>query len=632
MFTQKIILNFSSLHTFMSINANQYIPKYKDKLSADDISMHTNHFNKLDTNKSGQLSAKEIYSLFVEAQIGVTEPEVAKLVEEVDANHDGKIDFDEFLNIFIKEKESGKTNKLSEGLRKHANMVNVSSVRGERSYTQEEVTGFVNYINSMLEGDPDLAHVLPIDPSGDDYFKAVHDGILLCKLCNVARPDCLDERVITKKAKLNAFNLLDNCLLGIKTAQSIGMQVINIGPQDIRDGTPHLVLGLTWQLIRESLIKDIQLQAHPELFRLLNEGETLEQLLKLSPEQILLRWLNYHLKRAGSSRTATNFTKDLSDSEILTTVLTQIAPECCTNKPMSESDLTQRAELMLQESDKIGCRKFVTPKQIVAGHPRLNLAFVANLFNTRPGLEALSEAELAQLDEALFAAAGTRLERQFCLWMNSYGVDPFVSNLYDGIQDGLVLLQMLDKIEPGCVDWKIVNKTKMNKFKAVQNLDLAVKISKETLKLSVPGTSGNDIYDANKKLTAGLLWQLMRYDYVKVFKKIGKGEKIKDEQIVAWANEKTSGKNISIKNFKDKEIANSVPIISLIDVLKPETVDWSIVDRTNDEKMMIRNAKYTLSIIRKFGAAVYALPEDIVEVVPEMVMTVYASLMAMQAA
>ena len=61
-----------------------------------------------------------------------------------------------------------------------------------------------------------------------------------------------------------------------------------------------------------------------------------------------------------------------------------------------------------------------------------------------------------------------------------------------------------------------------------------------------------------------------------------------------------------------------------------ETVDWSIVDRSEDEKMLIRNAKYTLSIIRKFGAAVYALPEDIVEHVPEMVMTVYASLMAMQ--
>lgn len=625
-------LLFNSLHSTMTVNANQYIQKFKNRLSPDDIQMHADHFNALDKDKSGELSKDEVYALFKEAQIGVTDAEVVKLVADVDTNHDGRINFEEFLTIFVREKETGKSSKLSEGLHKHANMVSISSSsRGtERSYPQEEVTGYANYLNSMLDGDPDLAHILPIDPSGDDLFKKCHDGILLCKVCNLARPEVIDERVITKKAKLNAYNLLGNCTLAITTAKSIGMKVINVHDTDIRDGNPIIILGLTWQLIRESLVKDIQLQAHPELFRLLKEGETLEQLLKLSPEEILLRWLNYHLERAGSSRRATNFTKDLSDSEILTIVLKQIAPECCTMKPMSESDLTQRAELMLQESDKIECRKFVTPKEIVKGHPRLNLAFVANLFNTRPGLEALSEAELAQLDEALFASQGTRLERQFCLWMNSYGVDPFVNNLYDGIHDGLVLLQMLDAIEPGCVDWKKVNKTKMNQFKAVSNLDLVISISKENpFKLSVPGTSGKDIYDAQKKLTSGLLWQMMRYDYVKIFKKIGKGEKIKDEQIVAWANDRTSGSGLTIKNFKDPQISNSVPILRVIDALKPETVDWTIVDQSEDEALKQRNAKYVLSILRKLGATIYALPEDIVEVVPEMIMTVYASLMAM---
>ncbi|OHT05466.1 fimbrin [Tritrichomonas foetus] len=611
----------------MSLNPNEYIPKFP-QLTPDDIRMHAEHFKALDKDNSGQLTSNEVYNLFKEAQIAITESECKSLINEVDTDNDGKINFGEFLTLFVKELESGKATKLSEGLRRHASHVKVSGARGERTYPQEEVTGFVNYINSMLEGDPDLAHIMPIDPSGDAFFGACHDGILLCKLCNIARPDTVDERVITKKAKLNAFNLLENCTLAINSARSIGMQVINIGPPDIRDGTCHLILGLTWQLIRESLIKDIQLASHPELFRLLKEGETLEQLLKLSPEEILLRWLNYHLNRAGSSRTATNFMKDLSDSEILTVVMKQIAPECCTLNPMNESDLTQRAELMLQESDKIGCRKFVTPVQIVKGHPKLNLAFVANLFNTRPGLEALSEAELAQLDEALFAAAGTRLERQFCLWMNSYGVDPFVQNLYDGIQDGLVLLQMLDKIEPGCVDWSKVNKTRMNKFKAVQNNDLAVQIAHDRLGCVVVGTSGNDIYDGNKKLTAGLLWQIMRYDYLKTFKKLGGGAKIKDDQIVAWANGKTSGK-VSIKNFKDPIISNSVPILNVIDVCKPQTVDWSIVDQSEDEALKLRNAKYVLSMVRKFGAAVYALPEDIVEVVPEMVMTVYASLMAL---
>jgi plastin-1 len=36
--------------------------------------------------------------------------------------------------------------------------------------------------------------------------------------------------------------------------------------------------------------------------RLLEEGETVEDLLKLPPDQLLLRWFNYHLKAAGHKR------------------------------------------------------------------------------------------------------------------------------------------------------------------------------------------------------------------------------------------------------------------------------------------------------------------------------------------
>jgi hypothetical protein len=44
-----------------------------------------------------------------------------------------------------------------------------------------------------------------------------------------------------------------------------------------------------------------------------------------------------------------------------------------------ETDNLARAEGMLKEADKIGCRSFVTPKDVVTGNVKLNLAFVANL-------------------------------------------------------------------------------------------------------------------------------------------------------------------------------------------------------------------------------------------------------------
>ena len=41
----------------------------------------------------------------------------------------------------------------------------------------------------------------------------------------------------------------------------------------------------------------------------------------------------------------------------------------------------------------------------------------------------------------------------------------------------------------------------------------------------------------------------------------------------------------------------------------------------------LANARYALGLARKIGAGVYALPEDIVEVKPKMLLTVFACLM-----
>jgi hypothetical protein len=53
-----------------------------------------------------------------------------------------------------------------------------------------------------------------------------------------------------------------------------------------------------------------------------------------------------------------------------------------------EHDLLRRAEVMLQQADKLGCRSFLTPEDVVNGVYKLNLAFVANLFNNHPALHS----------------------------------------------------------------------------------------------------------------------------------------------------------------------------------------------------------------------------------------------------
>ena len=62
------------------------------------------------------------------------------------------------------------------------------------------------------------------------------------------------------------------------------------------------------------------------LANLLEGGEQLESLMKMSPEAILLRWVNHQLERAGVQTRINNFTGDIKDSEAYTYLLHQIAP------------------------------------------------------------------------------------------------------------------------------------------------------------------------------------------------------------------------------------------------------------------------------------------------------------------
>src|SRR5271154_4453545 len=232
--------------------------------------------------------------------------------------------------------------------------------------------------------------------------------------------------------------MIENNNLVINSAKGFAT-VVNIGSSDLIEGREHLILGLIWQIIKIGLLNKIDIKLHPELYRLLEDDETLEQFLRLPPEQILLRWFNYHLKNAKWDRRVTNFSSDVKDGENYTVLLNQLAPETCSRSPLQTRDLLQRAEQVLQNAEKLDCRKFLTPTALVAGNPKLNLAFVANLFNTHPGLDPLDETEHPVIED--FDAEGEREARVFTLWLNSLDVDPSVQSFFEDLKDGRVLLQ-----------------------------------------------------------------------------------------------------------------------------------------------------------------------------------------------
>ncbi|VDM11959.1 unnamed protein product [Wuchereria bancrofti] len=579
--------------------------------------------------------------------------------------------FDDFQNLFT-ELRSERDQEVNEWKQRIGSVTGAYTVKGLSKQSNEEIVhtirveeevAFSNWINSNLCNDTDLKNLVPVKTDGGDLYHKVQDGLIICKLINLAVPDTIDERAINKK-HLNTYTKLENLTLALMSAQAIGCNIVNIDGDDLSKGKPHLVLGLLWQIIRIGLFNQIDLRHVPGLFRLLQEGETLDDLRKLSPEQILIRWVNYHLAKVGLNRTLTNFTADVIDSEIYTYLLSEIAPKATNVSlyPLSVKGNIQRAEAMLNEAEKIDCREFVAPNDVAQGNYKLNLAFVANLFNKYPSLpepgadefgefcghciKAMKEEQGAVRFEffpEIDAVDETREEKTYRNWMNSMGVDPHVNWLYSDLCSGVIIFQLYDIIRPGIVNWKRVVK-KFSKLKGmmdqIQNCNYAVELGKQ-LRFSLVGIQGKDIYDGNQTLTLGLLihnfeedslvWQLMRaYTLTVLAQCTQSGDSLAtDKEIIAWVNKKlaSSDKKRSIKSFQDPTISDACVVLDLIESIKPGTISYSLV-KTGTAEDNLENAKYAITSGRKIGAKIYALPEDIVEVKPRMVMTVFACLMA----
>ncbi|KAG7239751.1 hypothetical protein INR49_028420 [Caranx melampygus] len=459
-----------------------------------------------------------------------------------------------FLCVYVQIYQDMKDDRLAQGFRKALNKKEgivaiggtseISSEGTQHSISEQERFAFANYINSSLEKDPECKHVLPINPSTEALFKAVADGIILCKLINLSVPDTIDERTINTK-KLTAFTTQENLNLALNSASAIGCQVVNIGAQDLKEESPTWCSGSS-------------------IAALLEEGESLEELMKLTPEELLLRWANFHLKKVGMS--ISNFSGDIKDSKAYFHLLEQIAPDGSKEDvPRIDIDMTglyekdpmKRAECMLKQADRLGCRQFVTPVDVVSGNAKLNMAFV----NQRGE-------NLQELDELPWSQSTCSPH----LW--------------------------------------------------IENCNYAVELGKKKAGFSLVGIGGQDLYDGNATLTLALVWQLMRRPW--------RGEVAGDDLIITWVNKTLSeaGKSSSIKSFKDRTIGTSLPVLDLIDAIQPNSVNFELVktgELTDEDKLS--NAKYAVSMARKIGAKVYALPEDLMEINPKMVMTIFACLM-----
>uniref|UniRef100_A0A8C4WU66 Plastin 1 n=1 Tax=Eptatretus burgeri TaxID=7764 RepID=A0A8C4WU66_EPTBU len=579
-------------------------------ISRDDLEDLKEAFKKIDLDGSGYINDYELQDLLREARIPLPGYRVREILEQfmvvADSDKDCRISFDEFIGIFHELKNSEVSKSFRQAINKKqgicavGGMSAVSTAGTQHSYSEEEKVAFVNWINRMLENDPDCSHLLPMNPASDDLFRIVQDGIILCKVINLSQPDTIDERAINKK-KLTPFTMQENLNLALNSASAIGCHVVNIGAGDLREGRPHLVLGLLWQAIKIGLLADVEISRNDALLSLLHGQEEVEELMKLSPEELLLRWVNHHLENAGWSPIS-NLSSDVQDSRAYFHLLKQVAPDGSdVTEPRVDIDFTgfhqtddlSRAEQMLEQADQLCCREFVTAADVVSGNSKLNLAFVANIFNKYPALGHHENVDWNVMENGM----GSAEEKTFRNWMNSLGVTPHVNHLYSDLTDALVIIQLFERIGVS-VDWSRVNKPPYPKLggnmKKLENCNYAVQLGKNC-NFSLVGIGGQDLAEGKPTLTLALVWQLMRKYTIKVLEELGEGQQVTEETIVSWVNQTLlqAGKSTSITSFKDKTISSSAAVLDLIDEIQPNSIRYDLI-RSGElvGEDCLNNAKY----------------------------------------
>ena len=488
-------------------------------------------------------------------------------------------------------------------------------------YNVNEKECYCKIINKLLENEEELKTKLPMNPESNEIFKKIKDGVILAKLVNIAAPGTVDERVIVKDPSMTIEDKKANVNLVINSAKSIGC-LTEAKSDDVLNEVRRLDVDLLYQVLKPIVYKKISVQDYPQMLRFKQEKEEIEELLTLGPEDFIKRWFNYHLAKINHPKKLEKFGEDLKDSEKYTLLL-NILNEECDKSALEQDNLLERANKVLENAPKIGANIYIKNVDIPSGNEHLNKFFSAELFMANHGMGEATPEEKMMANKLLDDdEEGGREERSFRTWINSLKLEDVkkVNNLYEECKNGLLLLKIIDKIKPGTVNWKIVEKKNLkNPFKVGVNCQEAIDASKRS-GYKIVSIGNKDIQEGKKKHILAIVWQLMRAHTLKII-----GERT-EEELIEWANSRIPEER-KIKTLKERKLGDGLFWIDLLSSIEPRCIRWDLIVKENpSDKDKEMNAKYALSVARGLGAMIFVVWEDITEVKSRLLLTFLASL------
>ncbi|KAJ6235219.1 ras gtpase-activating protein [Anaeramoeba flamelloides] len=251
----------------------------------------------------------------------------------------------------------------------------------------------------------------------------------------------------------------------------------------------HLPLPVRSLLFRVSF--------HPQIENLaLNSNEDLNE---VSPDQLLLRWINFQIKKSGNSLNITNYKEDFQDCIALSLLVSQL-----TNFPiipiLQETDLQNRSKIFCRLLQETGCQISIQPEHIYEKKEEMVITFLAKLFLWKPSFE--KKGKIVRLENTLNKKEQTGLNlSESNLGMSSLSSFDDLLAKYRNSDNFLKKNQNKNKEE---------NKLSKEPPKTVSINDLISKVNKtlsdsknkfltENQKINMKSNKQTDIEDRNKE-------------------------------------------------------------------------------------------------------------------------------------
>uniref|UniRef100_A0ACD6AMY9 Uncharacterized protein n=1 Tax=Avena sativa TaxID=4498 RepID=A0ACD6AMY9_AVESA len=430
----------------------------------------------------------------------VSEDDIAAFLSEVYPDPDQEIEFESFLREYLNLLSRVSSDDGASGSRSTpSSFLKSSTTTLIHNPNQAEKSSYVAHINAYLGDDPFLKKYLPIDPAGDDLFNLVKDGVVLCKLINLAVPGTIDERAINKKRILNPWERNENHTLCLNSAKAIGCTVVNLGAQDLVEGRPHLVLGLISQIIKIKL----------------TQSASRDDVILSRDERAFRMWIN----SLGVATYVNNVFEDVRNGWVLLEVFDKVYPGSVNWKLATKPPIKMPFRKLENCNQVINIGKQLkfslvnlAGNDIVQGNKKLIVALLWQLMRFDI---------LQLLNKLRFHSQGSQgkeiTDADILSWANSKVKASRRNSRIESFKDknissGIFFLELLSAVQPRVVNWKVVSKgvdDDEKKLNATYIISIARKLGCSVFLLP------DDIIEVNQKmiltLTASIMyWSLQK--------------------------------------------------------------------------------------------------------------------------